>query len=315
MVGDIDNKFIAYLELIRIYEWRIYFAALLRMFTGAAFAFTLFLNKIDILLACCAIITATAAILSINDFFDGDIDKINSPQRPIPSGRVMPFEALLVSGFFFITVILFTLLINFWCFIIASMTILLSLLYPILKRKGIVGHLTIGAISAMGVLFGGAVMSNISLAVILISVAIFLYFMVVNIVTSLKDIEGDRKSNARTLPVMLGPYKTVLYSAPFLLSGVLINILLFFTGDAHILIIPFLIIFSGWLILKFKYYFKSTPKNADFLLDENKYKEWVHNVALKLNFNVRTGAVIFFFILISSKILFFDLPPLLLHSL
>lgn len=298
-----DSKLIAYLELIRIYEWKIYFTAFLRVFTGAAFGYSLFLNEIDIFLACGAVITTTAGILSINDFFDRDIDKIDSPQRPMPSGRVTSFEALLISGLLFISAILFTLLINYVCLIILIITILMSILYPILKRRGIVGHLTIGVISAMGIMFGGAVMNNISTAVIIISISIFLYFMVVNIVTSLKDIKGDKQSNVYTLPVMKGPYQAVLYSSPFLLSGILVTILLFFSGDAHILIVPFLIIFSGWLIYSFKFYFRSTPKNTNFLLDENKYGAWVQNVALKLNSNVRGGAIIFFFILIVSKFL------------
>lgn len=299
------KKLKAYLQLIRIQEWRIYIAALLRMITGAVFGYTIYFNKIDILLACGTIISCTAGILSINDFFDKDIDKINSPQRPIPSGRVGHIEVLLISGFLFLSSLLFSILINFWCFMITFITIILAVLYPILKRKGIIGHLTIGTISSMAILFGGAVMNNLSSAVILITITVFLYFMVVNIITSLKDIKGDKASDAYTLPVTIGPYKAVFYSAPFLLLGVFINIFLYFNGNAHIFIIPSLLVFDGWLLFKFKKYLKLTPKDVNFLLDKDRYKDWVYEVALKLNFNIRSGAVVFFLILISAKVLLF----------
>jgi len=41
--------------------------------------------------------TLTAASMAINDYYDKDIDAINEPQRPIPSGAISPKEALLLA--------------------------------------------------------------------------------------------------------------------------------------------------------------------------------------------------------------------------
>ena len=41
--------------------------------------------------------TLTAASMAINDYYDRDIDAINEPQRPIPSGAISPREALFLA--------------------------------------------------------------------------------------------------------------------------------------------------------------------------------------------------------------------------
>ena len=41
------------------------------------------------------LISATALIR--NDYFDLETDRINAPERPLPSGKVMPHEALILS--------------------------------------------------------------------------------------------------------------------------------------------------------------------------------------------------------------------------
>ncbi|MCW3981515.1 MAG: UbiA family prenyltransferase, partial [Candidatus Bathyarchaeota archaeon] len=39
----------------------------------------------------------TASAMAINDFYDREIDAINEPRRPIPSGAVSPNEALVLA--------------------------------------------------------------------------------------------------------------------------------------------------------------------------------------------------------------------------
>ena len=50
---------------------------------------------VDVLLACVVVFTATGAGNVINDYFDHEIDRVNRPSRPIPSGGSQ--EGLLVS--------------------------------------------------------------------------------------------------------------------------------------------------------------------------------------------------------------------------
>lgn len=39
----------------------------------------------------------SASILVLNDYFDVETDRINAPQRPIPSGKISKSQALLLA--------------------------------------------------------------------------------------------------------------------------------------------------------------------------------------------------------------------------
>jgi len=41
--------------------------------------------------------TLTGSAMAINDYFDRDVDAVNEPSRPIPSGDVKPSEAIYYS--------------------------------------------------------------------------------------------------------------------------------------------------------------------------------------------------------------------------
>ena len=50
--------------------------------------------SINLLLGFVTSFTLTGASMAINDYYDREIDAINEPNRPIPSGAVSPKEAL-----------------------------------------------------------------------------------------------------------------------------------------------------------------------------------------------------------------------------
>ena len=48
----------------------------------------------------------TAASMTVNDYYDREIDAINEPSRPIPSGMVSSTEALVFAFFLSVLVVL-----------------------------------------------------------------------------------------------------------------------------------------------------------------------------------------------------------------
>src|SRR5699024_8725691 len=56
-----------------------------------------------------ATVLAVAAGNTINDYFDREIDRLNQPDRPIPSGAVTPREALGLSVVLFAVAVVFAL--------------------------------------------------------------------------------------------------------------------------------------------------------------------------------------------------------------
>src|SRR3989338_1279320 len=63
---------------------------------------------------------------AINDYFDREIDKINKPLWPIPSGRISPANAKIYAGILFAVSLAFAWLINIYAFVFAAFNFLVS---------------------------------------------------------------------------------------------------------------------------------------------------------------------------------------------
>jgi len=95
---------------------------------------------------------------AINDYYDVEIDRINKPERPIPSGRISKSKALYFSVSLFAVGTLIAFFINMTCGIIALFNSLLLVYYAAtLKRTVLIGNLSIGYLTGSTFLFGGAV--------------------------------------------------------------------------------------------------------------------------------------------------------------
>jgi geranylgeranylglycerol-phosphate geranylgeranyltransferase len=148
----------------------------------------------------------TAAGNAINDYFDAGIDRINRPDRPIPSGRVSSRAALVLSASLFIAGILACIPAGTLCLAIALVNAPLLVLYAArLKRIPLAGNLTVAYLSGSLFLFGGALAGTggavRTLPLFLIT---FLAMMAREILKGAEDLEGDRAFGAVTLPALVG---------------------------------------------------------------------------------------------------------------
>ncbi len=169
-----------------------------------------------------AVFLITAAGNSINDYFDADIDRINRPDRPIPSGEVIPGMAWNISFALFSCGILIAVFTNPVCFGIAVFNTLLLVLYAArLKRTFVAGNLAVSYLSASIFLFGGAYLGNEGIIRILPVVLVTFFAMLSReILKTAEDVEGDAASGADTVPVRYGVRSAVLLSAVFALCAV-----------------------------------------------------------------------------------------------
>lgn len=153
-----------------------------------------------------------------NDACDVEIDRINRPDRPVPSGRLSPQQAkrfgygLMVGG------IAANLLLPFACLIIAVATVLVLYLYNVyLKRTPFWGNLTVSLVTAAALIYTGAAVQNLS-PVLLPALFAFCIHLAREVVKDMEDIEGDRQRGAKTFPVCYGLKKsTVLYTVIILM--------------------------------------------------------------------------------------------------
>src|SRR5512137_706698 len=104
--------------------------------TGSLIPETVFLFAIVALI--------TAAGNTINDFFDADIDAINRPDRPIPSGAISRISALGFAVTLFLVVILLSFFTNPICIVIAIVNSVILVIYAAkLKKMPLLGNIAV----------------------------------------------------------------------------------------------------------------------------------------------------------------------------
>jgi geranylgeranylglycerol-phosphate geranylgeranyltransferase len=152
----------------------------------------------------------TAAGNVINDFFDAEIDAINRPDRPIPSGSVSRGAARGFAITLFLAGILVSFFTNPLCVGIAIFNAVLLIAYAAkLKSTPLIGNIVVAYLSASIFLFGGA-LNGFDGLVRIIPIAAITFFAMVSreLLKDAEDVEGDRAGGAVTLPIRIGIKKT-----------------------------------------------------------------------------------------------------------
>jgi geranylgeranylglycerol-phosphate geranylgeranyltransferase len=153
-----------------------------------------------------AVFLVTGAGNAVNDYFDREIDAINRPGRPVPSGRVTPRSTLLWSLALFIIGCILAGLVNLLCLAIAAANSVLLYIYARnLKATPLAGNLCVAYLTGSTFLFGGAVFGWPGLQANLVPFSLSsLATMSREVAKDIEDIEGDREGGAKTLPIILG---------------------------------------------------------------------------------------------------------------
>lgn len=151
-----------------------------------------------------AVALAAAAGNTINDIHDIDIDRVNKPRRPLPSGSLsIRSVIILYVGLLLVTVSILPLLTLVQAVWIVVWIILLHCYAASLKRLYIAGNLLVAAVSASAFLLGARAGGDCAVGIIPASFT-FLFVMGRELVKDCDDMDGDRLAGARTLPIVSG---------------------------------------------------------------------------------------------------------------
>jgi geranylgeranylglycerol-phosphate geranylgeranyltransferase len=177
-----------------------------------------------LLLVIVTLITAAGNV--INDYFDVEIDRINRPERPIPSGKITPLAALWFAVTLFLAGILAALFTPLLClFIVVINTLVLFLYAAKLKCLPVVGNAAVAYLAASIFLFGGAFAGGDALVQMIPLAAItFLATMVREILKDAEDVEGDAAGGADTLPIRIGIGPTIWIALGFALLAAIASV-------------------------------------------------------------------------------------------
>lgn len=161
-----------------------------------------------------------AAACAINDYWDLDQDRINHPERPLPSGQLSPRQAWWTAVFLFATALIAAMPLGLSTFLlVAGCTILLWCYSHLLLVSGILGNWIVAAIVATLIFFGSLVAGQ-PLAMLYPTGFLFGYTLVKEIVWDIHDAAGDRARGIVTLANRWGT------STAFAVAWVLLGVLL-----------------------------------------------------------------------------------------
>ncbi len=141
----------------------------------------------------------------INDIIDYEIDKINRPNRPLPSGKITIDQAK--SFYIFLTIIglIFTLVVNLEFFFVGVLSVFLSYIYAKkLKKQPYIGNIVVSILSILTIFAGMVAIGKINiLGIYLILTALF-GSIAREIIKDIEDIKGDKEKGAKTIPIVYG---------------------------------------------------------------------------------------------------------------
>ncbi len=155
-------------------------------------------------LAVLATILVSASANTWNDYLDIEIDRINQPQRPLPSGQVKPRNALIFSLILAGISLLIGIFISLPAFLLILLSNLLLFIYSWkLKSTVLFGNLVVALISGMSAVFGGLAAGNPQPTLVLFAI-IFVSILGREVLKTMADYEGDLKESVRTISTVWG---------------------------------------------------------------------------------------------------------------
>lgn len=173
------------------------------------FSFDALEFTLKFLLITIASISARSTAMALDRIIDANIDALNlrTANRHIPLGIIKRRDAYI---FTIISVMLFFISaysLNFLCFILAPIPLLMFVVYPYLKRHTYFSHLFLGLTLGIGV--GGGyigITGNFENLIYPLILCFFVMFWVAgfDIIYAIQDVNFDRKQNLHSIPAKFG---------------------------------------------------------------------------------------------------------------
>ena len=197
----------------------------------------------------------TLIVYNYDHYRDQALDEKSNEQRTSfvkKYPRMLPASIIFYTSIFFILLFLFG---NTGSIIVGSVLLLLGVLYTdIFKKmtKKIIGLKNVyTSLSLTAVLLLTAVYCSVSLDwwFVLFAVFVFSHFIVDTSFCDLKDITTDQKEGLKTLPVVLGRQKYLMFS-----HGLnLLNFIVLWTAVAVFHLSPLALVFTAFFVYRFIY--------------------------------------------------------------
>lgn len=166
----------------------------------------------------------------INDLFDIEIDRINRPERPLPSGALSRREAGIAYVLLSLSGILLNMFTTPLALAIAVAAVPLVFLYSAyLKRMPLLGNILVAFMTGLAFLYGGAAAGRME-ATVMPAIFAFLINAAREIVKDMEDRDGDAQLGARTFPIVYGMRASSMMASILLVALIIATVVPFWLG-------------------------------------------------------------------------------------
>ncbi len=161
-----------------------------------------------------------ASIHTSNDYIDYEVDSVNTPWRPIPSGKISRSEALNYAVILGLAGSVISLSLSPLATMLAILIFVLTNYYSIkAKVYGFIGHVIVAFCYASYFLLGALnVTSQIEPYLINIYALCILYILAGEIIQSIADAEGDKIRGAKTIALTNSPKTAAIIASACYIS-------------------------------------------------------------------------------------------------
>jgi len=211
--------------LLRLFRFELPLAAGICVLLGELLALGQLPSLNEIVFGFLSVFFISASALILNDYFDLESDKINAPERPLPSGLVTrPEVAALGIG---VTLLGFTAsaLVSWTALFCALLVWIVGFLYNWrFKQTGLIGNLMVSFSVGMTFIYGSIVVGRpFEITVWFFGLLAFLIDLGEEIAADAMDLEGDRQTGSRSLAILLGGERALKLSAAIFLLVIVIS--------------------------------------------------------------------------------------------
>ncbi|MGB9827704.1 MAG: geranylgeranylglycerol-phosphate geranylgeranyltransferase [Thermosphaera sp.] len=192
--------------------------------------------------------TATAASMLVNDIVDIEVDRVNKPWKPLPSGRASVKAAWILTVVFSVVSVAVNIIAGPSLVVVTAAYLAIGLLYNFM-RKHWWSQFMVSA-STTGPIVYGYVASGLPREALGFTILFTLTIFIVNtgreVLKAVQDIEGDKALGYETIPLKIGVPASIKILKACSVTGPLTGVLAGVLGKASILYLA-LILAAGYL--------------------------------------------------------------------
>ena len=224
----------------------------------------------------------------LNDIVDIKVDKINDPSRPLVSGQVSRFDAIILVTVLSGASLGLAYLVNTTVLFLTVGCLLVGSLYSVpkisLKDRFVIKTIAVAVGGFLGSMIGSSAISMFDERAVVSAISFMVLIFVTSPINDLADYVGDKNNGRKTIPIVIGQRNTVLVA----------------------ITIPFIIALSFWFFYEYWNFHVTAPISLTLLAitsfiilfpifskaDDYKYVRKRHKKAVLLHYGLQIALII-----------------------